>query len=130
MSARAWWADAATGNSRALILEWNSTAAAGEADFFPDASEDFEVQPATERVPADAGKIRLRKVVKKLEGDWPQQISGLLIQQSGATRLAYEVSLPIVSSTTAAGALRRQPPRPGSSPPRFGRCCSTLSSAG
>ena len=35
-------------SSRSLILEWNSPAPAGEADFFPDASEDFEVQPATE----------------------------------------------------------------------------------
>jgi len=108
LSARAWWPDAATGNSRPLMLEWNSTAAASQADFFPDASEDFEVQPATERVPADAGKIRLRKVVKKLSGDWPQQASGLLIQQSGTTRSAYEVSLPIQYSTTAAGAALSQ----------------------
>jgi thiol:disulfide interchange protein len=103
LSARAWWAGAATDNSRTLVLEWNSTAAASQADFFPDASEDFEVQPATERLPADAGKIRLRKVVKKTTGDWPQQATGLLIQQSGTKRSAYEVSLPIESSPTTAG---------------------------
>ena len=101
LSARAWWPDAATNNSRALLLEWNSTAAASQADFFPDASEDFEVQAATERVPADAGKISLRTVVKRMTNDWPQQVSGLLIQQSGATRSAYEVTLPILLSTTA-----------------------------
>jgi thiol:disulfide interchange protein DsbD len=102
LSAHAWWETAAAGNSRPLVLEWNSTAAASEADFFPDASEDFEVQPATERVPAEPGKIRLRKVVKKLAGDWPRQTSGVLIQQSGPMRLAYEVNLPIESSTAAA----------------------------
>ena len=60
LSARAWWPDAAIDSSRALILEWNSSAAAGQADFYPDASEVFEVQAATERVPADEGKIRLK----------------------------------------------------------------------
>ena len=108
LSARAWWPDAAATNSRALLLEWNSSAAASQADFFPDASEDFEVQPATERVPADAGKICLRTVVKRMTNDWPQQVSGLLIQQSGATRSAYDVRLPIQSPTTATGALSSQ----------------------
>jgi len=102
LSARAWWEGAGIGKSRYLLLEWNSAAAVSEADFFPDASEDFEVQPATGRVPAAPGKFRLRKEVKKLAGDWPRQISGVLIQQSGPARLAYEVNLPIESSPTAA----------------------------
>jgi thiol:disulfide interchange protein len=104
LSARAWWENAATGKSRYLLLEWNSPTAASKADFFPDASEDFEVQPATQRVPAEPGRICLRKEVKKLAGDWPRQISGILIQQSGPARLAYEVNLPIESSTTATAA--------------------------
>jgi thiol:disulfide interchange protein DsbD len=104
LSAHAWWENAATGKSRHLLLEWNSPTAASEADFFPDASEDFEVQPATERVPAEPGRICLRKEVKKLAGDWPRQISGVLIQQSGPARLAYEVNLPTESSTTATAA--------------------------
>ena len=105
MSARAWWEHAAASNSRPLILEWNSTAAASEADFFPDASEDFEVQPATEQ---SSSRRRARSACARKSrnwtGDWPQQVSGVLIQQSGATRSAYEVNLPIVSSTTVAGA--------------------------
>ena len=104
LSARAWWENTAAGKSRPLLLEWSSPTAASEADFFPDASEDFEVQPATERVPAEPGKIHLRKEVKKLAGDWPRQISGVLVQQSGPARLAYEVNLPIESSTSAAAA--------------------------
>jgi thiol:disulfide interchange protein DsbD len=109
LSAHAWWEQTATANSRPLALEWNSPVAAGEADFFPDASEDFEVQPATERIPAGAGKIRLRKEVKKLAGDWPGQLSGVLIQQSGATRLAYEVNLPVESAPTSATATLSPP---------------------
>jgi thiol:disulfide interchange protein len=108
LSARAWWPNAATNNSRTLLLEWNLTASVSQADFFPDASEDFEVQAAAERVPTDAGKIRLRTVIKRMTNDWPQQVSGLLIQQSGAVRSGYDVSLPILSSMTTAGALSSQ----------------------
>jgi len=70
---------------------------ASEADFFPYSGEHFEVQPLAERLPADSGKIRLRARVKKLEGDWPTQVAGLLVQKSGTQRLAYEVNLPVES---------------------------------
>ena len=104
LAARAWWQDAATGKDRFLLLEWHSSAAAGEADFFPNGSEDYEVQPATERLPSEPGTIRLRKAVKKLLGDWPRQAAGLVIQQSGTNRVAYEVNLPIQPSTLTAEA--------------------------
>jgi thiol:disulfide interchange protein DsbD len=95
LSARAWWAKAAAGDTRPLVMEWIPGADAGEADFYPAASEEFEVQPAVERVPAEAGKIRIRKEVKKLSDDWPKEISGLLVQQTGAEQRAYEVKLPV-----------------------------------
>jgi len=101
IAARAWWEKPATADLRPLMLEWNSTAAASDADFFPDGSDQFEVQPDTERVPADTGKIRLRKEVKKFKGEWPQRISGVLIQQSGDERLAWEASLPIGTAEAA-----------------------------
>jgi thiol:disulfide interchange protein DsbD len=104
LSARVWWEQPAAGNTRSLVLEWNSTAAASEVDFFPDASEEFEVQPATARLPAEAGKIRLRKEVKKSLGDWPQHISGVLIQQAGSARLGFEVNLSLESSSAGSAA--------------------------
>lgn len=113
LAARAVWEHSAATNSRPLVLEWDSAVTASEADFFPDASEEFEVQPATETIAATPGKIRLRKEVRKLEGDWPRQISGLLIQQSGAMRSAYEVSLPIQYSTAVAGEMLGQTSSPG-----------------
>ena len=97
LSAHAWWEKGTNEDTRPLTLEWSSPAAAGEADFYPLAGDQFEVQGATERLPADAGKIRVRKQVKKFQGDWPNQISGLLIQKSGDRQLAYEASLPISS---------------------------------
>lgn len=100
VSPRAWWEKPAAGQTRALLIEWNSAAAATEADFFPDASEKFEVQPATERVDAGAGKIRLRKLVKKSSGDWPAAVSGVLFQTSGAGALAFEGSLAVQGGAT------------------------------
>jgi thiol:disulfide interchange protein len=104
VAAHASWEKTATGDLRPLILEWNTAAPATEADFFPHSSSSFEVQPATEKLPSEAGKIRLRAQVKKQEGDWPKEISGLLVQKAGAQRLDYEVEQPItdVSATVAA----------------------------
>ena len=104
LSARAWWEAPASKDLRPLILEWQTPAAVSEADFFPDASEHFEVQGVTTRLPADAGKVRLRVQVKKSAADWPSQIGGLLVQQSGAQRQAYEANLaiePAAPPTTA-----------------------------
>ncbi len=56
LSARAWWGGAATGSSRSLFLEWNSAAPASEADFFPDGSEEFEVQAADRKNPSRGGQ--------------------------------------------------------------------------
>jgi thiol:disulfide interchange protein DsbD len=106
LGAHAFWEKAAKADLRPLILEWPSPApAATEADFFPDASDQFEVQPITERLPSDAGKIRLRAQVKKLLGDWPDRISGLLIQKSGTERQAYAVNLPVGASGPTAAAV-------------------------
>jgi thiol:disulfide interchange protein DsbD len=102
LSARAWWDNVSQGDKRAVILEWNSAKAASEADFFPYASEQFEVNPLTERLPSDAGKIRLRTQVTSKKGEWPKQLSGVLIQQSGNERLAFEGEIPVETTTTAA----------------------------
>lgn len=101
LSPRAEWEPGVTNDSRALILEWKSTGSVGAVDFFPAASEDFEVQAEVRRLPAEPGKVRLRKLVKKFQGDWPKQISGVLIDKSGAETSAYDVTLPIAESSSA-----------------------------
>lgn len=95
VAAHASWEKDAVGDLRPLVLEWNTATPATEADFFPDSSSTIEVQPATEKLTGDPPKIRLRVQIKKLEGDWPKEISGLLMQKSGADRLAFEAKLPI-----------------------------------
>ena len=105
--ARAWWEKSGKSDLRSLILEWSTgKTPPKEADFFPDSSEQFEVQPMTERIPNEALNIRLRVRLKKLSGDWPKEISGLLVEQSGAERQAFDVKLPVANSgpSVAAGA--------------------------
>jgi thiol:disulfide interchange protein DsbD len=100
--AHAVWEKPPTGDLRPLLVEWTSAGQAGETDFYPDASEQFEVQPATESVAADAGKVRLRKLVKRISGDWPDKIPGVLVQKSGSERLAYEGTLDVASTAALA----------------------------
>ncbi len=95
IAAQARWGKPATGDTRPLLLRWNSAQAATEVDFFPDSSEDFEVQGATQRLPADSGSILIQKQIKKLGAAWPSQISGVLIQSSGGERTVYQVTLAI-----------------------------------
>jgi thiol:disulfide interchange protein DsbD len=100
--ARATLEPATSGDMRSLILEWDSTAAAAEADFYPYTSEKFEVQAFTDRLQADAGKIKLRAKVKKLDkGAWPDQVEGLLIQKSGKETTAYDAKLKVTAGTAA-----------------------------
>jgi thiol:disulfide interchange protein DsbD len=106
VAARASWEKVATGDLRPLILEWNTSAPTTEFDFFPDSSSSFEVQAVTEKLQSEPGKVRLRAQVKKLEGDWPKEISGLLVQKAGTERLAYDVKLPIVAGGNAAVAAK------------------------
>jgi thiol:disulfide interchange protein len=98
IAATAAWEKTATGDTRPLILQWPATGTAGPGDFYPSASEDFEVLGPSEQLPAmtaDKASIRIRKQVKKSAGDWPQEISGLLVEGSGDKVTSYEVRLKI-----------------------------------
>ncbi|HEY2951544.1 MAG TPA: protein-disulfide reductase DsbD domain-containing protein [Verrucomicrobiae bacterium] len=100
---RAWWETATTNDSRPLLVEWTKDAATKDADFYGFESDKFVVKPATEQLTADAGKVRLRKVVEKLSG-WPERLSGLLIEKpvAGEPVAAYQVSVPITGDKSVA----------------------------
>jgi thiol:disulfide interchange protein DsbD len=105
MAAKAAWAGAAEGDSRPLQIEWPPRNAKATYDFYPYAGKGFEVAAKTEASSA-GGKARLKKAVTKYEGDWPAEISGLLVEQTGKESVvAYEVKMPFgtaVPVTTAA----------------------------
>ncbi len=103
MSPRAFWEKAASGSSRPLMIEWSATVGVAEPDFFPDPYDAFEVEPETVVVSAAPERIRLRKVVKKLDGDWPQEVGGVLVQKLNGQLQSFAATVPIAATRGAAG---------------------------
>lgn len=87
-----WDAPAGRDRERPVVLEWAGPDAIGPAaDFFPYEAEDFEIQAPGTRLPADPGKVRLRKVVQTFTGNWPSEIAGIVVTGQGAAVRAWEV---------------------------------------
>jgi thiol:disulfide interchange protein len=87
------WDGAPAKDSRAVLISWAAPGFKGDAEFFPYASEKFEIQGPTERVGGAADRIQLRKQLKRFEGDWPGSITGVIVQGAGDERTGYEVTL-------------------------------------
>jgi thiol:disulfide interchange protein DsbD len=106
LAVRALWDGSPAEDTRALILEWVTTETVTAPDFYPYPSDAYEILPSTEQIPADPGKIWLRKKVKKTESAWPTQIQGLLVGNPKGPRpsLAHEVKLTIEGPKGPAGA--------------------------
>ncbi len=93
-----WWEKQTTNDTRSVIVEWSPVAELASADFFPYESSTYEIAGDTEMLPAVNGKARLRKIVKKLEGEWPGQLSGVLVQKTNSKEAnGYEVQAPIAA---------------------------------
>ena len=112
----AWWEKPASDDIRPLIIGmplpadvyWNIKY--DSVDFFPDASDQFEVQATTETMTAYSPFLRLRKLVKKFSGDWPKEISGVLVIQSGNLRTGYEFRSSVSDKAPADEAYYAQTP--------------------
>jgi thiol:disulfide interchange protein DsbD len=127
----AWWEKPASGETRTLVIGHLTSnnikfdfIKYDSADFFPDANEHFEIQGATEITSAFATDIRLRKVVKKFDGDWPTQIFGVLVLQHGNWRVGNEARLTVADEVPADAAAFEtnsmpKPPRSVLPSPRF-----------
>ena len=102
----AYWEKAADGDNRLLILEGqylgsqNRSLTVQSADLFPDVSDAFEIQSATEVIPQPADHFRLRKLVKKYSGDWPASVSGVVVLDTSAGPVNYEVQLAVADGLT------------------------------
>ena len=93
LSPQADWEKNTTNDTRALILRWNGKA--DGANFFPNASDNYEIQGGNEVVPSPDGRAQLRKVVKKFSGDWPKEISGVLVTGTSAARKGFVLKLAV-----------------------------------
>ncbi|MSU59860.1 MAG: hypothetical protein EXS35_17120 [Pedosphaera sp.] len=104
LNASAVWENPANGDTRPLLLNWTGPNKVTGVDFFPYAGENFEFQPAAENLTKSPGAIQLRKLVTKSEGDWPKEISGVLVVETGSNALGFEVKLPIGGAGAGAAA--------------------------
>jgi thiol:disulfide interchange protein DsbD len=101
---QAWWEKTTNDDARLLDIDTGPTIPYDSVDFFPDASDDFEVQPATEFIPDHSAlsiDIRLRKTVKKFSGDWPKKVSGVVVLQNGASREGFQITIPVADQAPA-----------------------------
>lgn len=65
----------------------------GRADFFPFANDDFEVGAEITPLQLSAGAIGFSKPVKKIAGEWPTEISGVLLLDEKAWEIKSPISL-------------------------------------
>lgn len=104
-TAQAMWKKPAGEDARPLLIEidWPAPGAKSPlatVDFFPAASEDFEVLADVEKVMDSAGELQFVKSVKKYAGEWPKEIFGVLVVGDSA----FEVKLPIAEGIAPAAA--------------------------
>jgi len=109
LSARAWWTEPASSDIRHLAIEFNESPFARDLDLFPTAYDNFEVEPETKSsVDEEAGRALLIIATKKLSGDWPKEISGVIVANIGGHREGFEVKLPIGDNTPASETISAQ----------------------
>ena len=106
--ASAWWDGPANGDTRPLIVDRRFFGAVAawvpfdNTDFFPDASDQFEIQPTTEKITASSSEVKLRLFVKKFSGDWPKEISGVIVTSvRNYPPSGIEVKFPITDEAPA-----------------------------
>ena len=79
-----------------------------KVDFFPNASDDFEVQGQAEKVESKDG-FALRETIKKYSGDWPTNLSGVVVIED-KQRWGDELNAPIAGSLVASAPLTAETP--------------------
>jgi thiol:disulfide interchange protein DsbD len=106
--ASAYWEKAAGEETvRPFVLEWPASQAPSSADFYAFMlSSNVLVRTSVEKLDAPAGRVRLRKEVEKVEGAWPETVSGLLIEHHEAApkERAFRIALPLAQAPTASPA--------------------------
>jgi thiol:disulfide interchange protein DsbD len=104
------WEKPADGDTRPLLIAGQMLAISGALptnfDFFPDSSDNYDVQPATETIRDSGVDFELRKTVKKYSGDWPKNISGVVVYNYINTdvRAGFVVEVPVSDTPPSSGA--------------------------
>lgn len=112
LGATAAWEKPTAPDTRPVVFEWTTTNAAADVDFYFYGSENFELDGKVEKLSAENGKVRLRKIIKKSGGPWPREIAGLLITTTADSRTGYEVSVPVSGGSESFVPASAAPTRP------------------
>lgn len=112
LNPRATWENPTDDKSRPVILEWDVVAPMDRADFFPEANDAFSVSTTPESLPSASGQVKLRVNVTKFDGDWPKEIRGLLINQSGDQVSAFAANFVLTDAGIATTAAAGKSPQP------------------
>jgi thiol:disulfide interchange protein len=99
------WEKKVDSDTRTIIIEGMQTWDAlpiEKVEFFPEASDQFEVQGATEKLPMASG-FALRKTMKEFS-EWPAKLSGVIVIEGKGQRTGFELNEPITGEVSGAAA--------------------------
>jgi thiol:disulfide interchange protein DsbD len=106
---QAWWEKPATGDTRPMVIYASflnsfigKPQAGPETDFYPEASDKFEIQSTREIILQLDYGVQWRQPVKKFEGEWPGEISGLLLIAEGDHLRGVDIKVPVAAGSPAA----------------------------
>ena len=96
-----WWEKPSEGDTRPLMID---VKASGLIDFFPATNDAYAIEPKTEIVSENSNSAKpevvLHKLVKKYQGDWPKETSGVLVFQKNGETVGYDATFFIGTQTT------------------------------
>jgi len=84
------------------VYEDGGWVTARKTDFFPYANDNFEVESEAETITNLLGTC-LQKSVKIYSGDWPKEISGVMVLEGNHSRIGYDLKLPVYEFPTKEG---------------------------
>jgi thiol:disulfide interchange protein len=99
------WEKKVDSDMRTIIVEGKQVSADAlpieTVEFFPDASDQYEIQGTTEKLPMASG-FALRKTVKEFS-EWPARISGVIVIEGKGQRTGFELNEPITGEVGTSG---------------------------
>jgi thiol:disulfide interchange protein len=100
-----WWEKPTESDTRPLMID---VKASGLIDFFPAANDAYEIESQTEIVSKNSNSTKsevvLRKLVKKYQGDWPNEVSGVLVFLNSNEDKGYVATFSITNQAPATNA--------------------------
>ena len=105
---RAYWDGEGTSELRPFVVEVKDL---GANDFFPFKAKGFSEAAKTETLPPRDGWVRFKKSAVPIDGAWPTEVAGLVINASAAgARTGREARVPIEISGPSTGSGNREGP--------------------